>query len=127
MLQKVILTVVLILVGQGIMAETVSNCENTNDIKEMNSCAKKAYLSSKKELNKKVITIKNQQDISKRSKRLLNKSQKSWKQFRWNYCIFTVVDLEGEVGYDFHKFDCLERVTRQQIKNLQEYVEGLDV
>ena len=128
MLQKILLTIVLVLVGPAIMAaESVSNCENTDNVVEMGSCAKKSYLNSNEELNNKLKIIKSQQDITSRSKRLLDKAQKSWRLFRWNYCIFSTTALEGEVGYTFHKFDCLERITRQQIKSLTEYLEGLDV
>ncbi|MDM8565522.1 lysozyme inhibitor LprI family protein [Candidatus Halobeggiatoa sp. HSG11] len=127
MLQKILLPIVLILMVQGVMAKTVSDCENTDDIAKMSSCAEKAYLNSKKELNSKIKTIKSQKDVGSRAKKLLDKAQKSWGQFRWNYCIFATIDMEGEVGYSFHKFECLGNVTKQQIKNLQEYIEGLDV
>jgi len=109
------------------MVEAVSDCENTDDIVKMNSCAEKTYLIAKKELNDKIENIKSQDDVDYRSKRLLDKAQKSWRGFRWNYCTFVTVAVEGEVGHSFQKFDCLGRVTKQQIENLQEYIEGLDV
>ncbi|MBE9561792.1 MAG: DUF1311 domain-containing protein [Proteobacteria bacterium] len=127
MLQKILLTIVLVSMGQSIMAETTSECENTKDLAKMSSCAEKAYLSSKGELNNKIKTIKAQEDVGSRAQKLLDKAQKSWGQFRWNYCIFATIDMEGKVGHSFHKFDCLNDITKQQIKNLQKYIEGLDV
>ncbi|MFK5969121.1 MAG: lysozyme inhibitor LprI family protein [Candidatus Marithrix sp.] len=127
MLQKILLTIMLVVVAQGIMAETISDCESTEDIIKMNSCAENTYMAAKKKLNDKVKDIKAQDDIDYRSKKLLDKAQKSWQGFRWNYCTFVTVAMEGEVGHFFHKFDCLGRITKQQIENLQEYIEGLDV
>ncbi len=128
MLQKILLATMLILVGQGIMAaEKTADCENTDDIVKMNSCAKDAYLAYKKEIQGKIKDIKAQEDVSNRAKKLLNKAQKSWQQFRWNYCTFATEYMEGEPGHYFLKFDCLGRVTKHQLENLQEYIEGLDV
>ncbi len=127
MLQKILLAIMFGLMSQGIMAEATSDCENTDSIAKMNSCAETAYLVAKNELSNKINVIKSQSDIDYRSKKLLDKAQKSWQRFRWNYCTFATVEMEGEAGHFFHKFDCLGRITKQQIENLQEYIEGLDV
>ncbi len=125
MLQKILLAIMLVAMTQNIMAD--SNCENTDDIKKMESCAKNVYFTAKQDLQKKINDIQAQRDVSSRSKKLLNKAQKAWQRFRWNYCTFVTVDMEGEVGHSFSKFNCLGRITKQQIENLQEYIEGLDV
>jgi uncharacterized protein YecT (DUF1311 family) len=49
-------------------------------------------------------------------KQWLEKAHISWRAFRQDYCDLAV-DQNG----------CLERVTRQQIKNLERYIEDLDV
>jgi len=128
MLQKILLSAMLVLIGQGIMAaENTTDCESIDDIVKMSSCAEAAYFASKKEIEGKIKDIKAQKDVSNRAKRLLDKANKSWQQYRWNYCTFATEFMEGKPGHSFHKFDCLGRVTKQQLENLQEYIEGLDV
>jgi len=134
---NVAITFCVVLIGQSVLTNALAQetgceepwnpCEGKSTLQEMNVCATKAYEEANKKLQDKIDFVLTQSDVSERQKTLLGKAQDSWRIFRWNYCIFAAAGREGKDDHPFTKFDCLERVTHFQIKNLEKFVEDLDV
>jgi len=99
------------------------NCEYTFNLNEMNTCAVNAYISANKQLNQ-VLENVNSRLTSEHKIQLLEKAQRAWREFRKSYCDFAGYPVFDEPGYLFHKHDCLERITKQHLKNLEQYAAG---
>jgi len=133
----VAITFGVVLIGQSVLTNALAQetgceepwnpCEGKSTLQEMNTCATEAYEEAKKKLQGKIDFINSQSDVSNRQKTLITKAQDSWRTFRWNYCVFASAAREGKADHPFTKFDCLERVTNFQIKNLEKFIEDLDV
>jgi uncharacterized protein YecT (DUF1311 family) len=96
------------------------NCEYTFDLNEMNTCAVNAYIAADKQLNQ-VLENVNSRLTDEHQIQLLEKAQTTWRDFRKSYCDFAGYPVFDEPGYTFHKHDCLERITKQHLKNLEQY------
>ncbi len=121
----VVMTLVLVLM-QSIVVSTHAqlseegNCEYTFDLNEMNTCAVNAYIAANKQLNQ-VLENVNSRLTDEHKIQLLEKAQTTWRDFRKSYCDFAGYPVFDEPGYTFHKHDCLERITKQHLKNLEQY------
>ncbi len=60
--------------------------------------------------------------LSSEAKQLLTTGQQSWIKFRDNNCNFEVYSSRGGTGYEVFRNGCLERLTKQRTKDLQDYL-----
>jgi uncharacterized protein YecT (DUF1311 family) len=96
------------------------NCANASTTVELKYCSQLSYAAADKKLNqvyKQVIsTTKGEQ------KQLLVSGQTAWIKFRDNNCDFEVYPSRGGTGYEIFRNGCLERLTQQRTKDLQDYL-----
>jgi len=129
----------LVSIGQSVVVSRdalASSCEDTESLLEMNKCAKDAYNTSETRLNEMYKNVKESLNYAEKSrfnklnyaeKSRFNNAHRKWKSFRESYCEFAIYALRNEHGFPFHKNDCLDRITKQYIENLEKYMEDLDV
>jgi len=94
-------------------------CEYTFDLSEMNACAVNAYVAADEQLKNVFKNLRSQLSVEKKAQ--LEEAQRFWRKFCEAYCDFAAYPVFDEPGYPFHKHDCLGRVTKQHIKNLEGY------
>jgi uncharacterized protein YecT (DUF1311 family) len=94
-------------------------CEYTSDLDEMNDCAMNAYVAVDEQLKNVFKNLSSQLSVKKKEQ--LEEAQKLWRKFCEGYCDFAAYPVFDEPGYPFHKHDCLGRVTKQHLKNLEGY------
>jgi uncharacterized protein YecT (DUF1311 family) len=96
------------------------NCSNAQTTVEMKYCSQQSYQAADKQLNqayqKVISSIKGEQ------KQLLTTAQQAWIRFRDNNCNFEVYPNRGGTGYEIFRNGCLERLTKQRTKDLQDYL-----
>lgn len=96
------------------------NCSNAQTTVEMKYCSQQSYQAADKQLNqayqKVISSIKGEQ------KGLLTTAQQAWIRFRDNNCNFEVYANRGGTGYEIFRNGCLERLTQQRTKDLQDYL-----
>jgi uncharacterized protein YecT (DUF1311 family) len=96
------------------------DCANATATVELKYCSQLSYAAADKKLNqvyKQVIsTTKGEQ------KQLLVSAQTAWIKFRDNNCDFEVYRSRGGTGYEVYRNGCLERLTQQRTKDLQDYI-----
>jgi uncharacterized protein YecT (DUF1311 family) len=116
-----------VVAGEGLNAvsgkeENAPSCEETFDVSKMNACAQKAYEASEKLLEKtRMDVIKSFYHSTEKSR--FEGAHRKWITFRQAYCEFaTHLSLKAP-GFQFEKYDCLDRVTKQYIQNLERYIE----
>lgn len=96
------------------------NCAKATNTVEMKYCSQQSYQKADEKLNqgyKKVIST-----ISGEQKQLLVSAQQEWMKFRDNNCNFETYASRGGTGYEIFRNGCLERLTKQRTKDLQEYL-----
>ncbi|MBD2772188.1 lysozyme inhibitor LprI family protein [Iningainema tapete] len=96
------------------------NCAKATNTVEMKYCSQQSYQKADEKLNqgyKKVIST-----ISGEQKQLLVTAQQEWIKFRDNNCNFETYLSRGGTGYEIFRNGCLERLTKQRTKDLQEYL-----
>lgn len=96
------------------------DCSNAQTTVEMKYCSQQSYQAADKQLNqayqKVISSIKGEQ------KGLLTTAQQAWIRFRDNNCNFEVYPNRGGTGYEIFRNGCLERLTKQRTKDLQDYL-----
>lgn len=96
------------------------DCSNAQTTVEMKYCSQQYYQAADKQLNqayqKVISSIKGEQ------KGLLTTAQQAWIRFRDNNCNFEVYPNRGGTGYEIFRNGCLERLTKQRTKDLQDYL-----
>ncbi|RKZ42309.1 MAG: hypothetical protein DRQ49_02355 [Gammaproteobacteria bacterium] len=125
---SIAITLLLVSIGQSVVVSRdalASSCEDTESLLEMNKCAKDAYNTSETRLNEMYKNVKESLNYAEKSR--FNKAHRKWNAFRESYCEFATYALRNEPGLPFHKNDCLDRITKQYIENLEKYMEDLDV
>jgi uncharacterized protein YecT (DUF1311 family) len=98
------------------------SCEETFDVSKMNTCAKKAYEASEKLLKKTRMDVIKSFYLPIEELRF-KKVHRKWITFRQTYCEFATHLSLKTPGFQFEKYDCLDRVTKQYIQNLERYIE----
>jgi len=116
-----------VVVGEEVNAasgkeENAPSCEETFDVSKMNACAEKAYEVSEKWLEKTYRDVIHSFYL-RSEKQLFEGIHKKWITFRQAYCEFATHASRKEPGFKFEKYDCLDRVTKQYIQNLERYIE----
>jgi uncharacterized protein YecT (DUF1311 family) len=130
---SVAFTLLLVSMGQSVVAgeevnaasgkkENVPSCEETFDVSKMNACAQKAYEASEKWLEKTYMDVIHSFYLRSEKSRF-ERVHRKWITFRQTYCEFATHASRKAPGFRFEKYDCLDRVTKQYIQNLERYIE----
>ncbi len=96
------------------------DCSKATATPELKYCSQLSYQAADKKLNqvyqKVVSTLKSE------PKQLLITAQQAWIKFRDNNCNFEVYNSRGGTGYEIFRNGCLERLTKQRTKDLENYL-----
>ncbi|HEY9602742.1 MAG TPA: lysozyme inhibitor LprI family protein [Allocoleopsis sp.] len=96
------------------------DCSKAESTPEVKYCSQLSYERADKQLNQAY-----QQVISSlkgEPKQLLITAQQAWIKFRDNNCDFETYLNRGGTGYEIFRNGCLERLTNQRTKDLQDYL-----
>ena len=105
--------------AQEIVAQKI-DCNKAGTTVEMKYCSQQSYQAADRRLNqvyKKVISTLNSEQ-----KQILTAAQQIWIKFRDRNCDFEVYGNRGGTGYEIFRNGCLERLTTQRTKDLQDYL-----
>ncbi|MBD1850444.1 lysozyme inhibitor LprI family protein [Leptolyngbya sp. FACHB-711] len=96
------------------------DCSNPQTQQEMNQCAAQGYENADRELQAMYQQMQGQMSDNARSQ--LETAQKEWVEFRTAECHLEAKANEGGSMYPTVLYRCMERVTRDRMKQLQEQV-----
>jgi uncharacterized protein YecT (DUF1311 family) len=106
--------------AQEIAQKPKVDCAKAKTTPELKYCSQLSYQAADKKLNqvyqKVIANVKGEQ------KQLLSTGQQSWIKFRDNNCDFEVYGSRGGTGYEVFRNGCLERLTKQRTKDLENYL-----
>lgn len=97
------------------------DCNNARTQSEINQCAKLSYQNADKKLNQSYQQILPKLTGSRKQK--LIAAQQAWIKFRDTNCEFERSGYAGGTIASAIYFGCLETVTNQRTKQLQEYIQ----
>jgi uncharacterized protein YecT (DUF1311 family) len=105
--------------GRFAIAQLV-NCSTAETTVELKYCSQQSYKAADKQLNQiyqqVISTTRGQQ------KQLLIAAEQAWIDFRDNNCNFETFLSRNGTGYEIFRNGCLERLTKQRTKELQNYL-----
>jgi uncharacterized protein YecT (DUF1311 family) len=96
------------------------DCNKATTTVELKYCSQLSYQQADKALNqvyRKVVS-----SISGEQKRLLVSGEQAWIKFRDDNCSFETYGSRDGTGYIIFYNGCLERLTKQRTKDLQNYL-----
>jgi uncharacterized protein YecT (DUF1311 family) len=96
------------------------NCSNAKTTVEMKYCSQQSYAAADKKLNQVYKQV--QSTLKGEQKQLLTSGQQAWIKFRDNNCDFEVYNNRGGTGYEIFRNGCLEGLTQERTKHLQNYL-----
>ncbi|GAX41337.1 hypothetical protein NIES4075_23070 [Tolypothrix sp. NIES-4075] len=96
------------------------NCSKATSTPELKFCSQQSYQAADRKLNQVYQQVVS--SLSSEAKQLLVTGQQSWIKFRDNNCNFEVYSSRGGTGYEIFRNGCLERLTKQRTKDLQDYL-----
>ena len=96
------------------------DCSNAQTTVEMKYCSQQSYQTADKQLNQVYRQVNS--SIRGEQKQLLTTAQQAWIKFRDNNCNFETYLNRGGTGYEIFRNGCLERLTQQRTKDLQDYL-----
>lgn len=96
------------------------NCSKATTTPELKFCSQQSYQAADKKLNQVYQQVIS--GLNSEPKQLLITGQQSWIKFRDNNCNFEVYNSRGGTGYEIFRNGCLERLTKQRTKDLQDYL-----
>lgn len=96
------------------------NCSKAVATPELKFCSQQSYQAADRKLNQVYQQVIS--GLSSEPKQLLVSGQQSWINFRDNNCNFEVYGSRGGTGYEIFRNGCLERLTKQRTKDLQNYL-----
>ncbi len=96
------------------------DCSQAVTTPELRYCSLLSYQAADKKLNQAYRKVIN--NIKGEQKRLLITGQRAWITFRDNNCDFEVYPSRGGTGYEIFRNGCLERLTEQRTKDLENYL-----
>ena len=105
--------------AQEIVAQKI-DCKKALTTPEMKYCSQQSYQAADRQLNQvyqKVIS-----NLNGEQKEILTAAQQTWIKFRDRNCDFEVYGNRGGTGYEIFRNGCLERLTTQRTKDLQNYL-----
>lgn len=96
------------------------DCSKASATPEIKFCSQQSYQAADKKLNQVYQQVTS--SIKGEPKQLLITAQQEWVKFRDNNCNFEVYNSRGGTGYEIFRNGCLERLTKQRTKDLQDYL-----
>jgi uncharacterized protein YecT (DUF1311 family) len=105
--------------AQEIVAQKI-DCKKALTTPEMKYCSQQSYQAADRQLNQvyqKVIS-----NLNGEQKEILTAAQQTWIKFRDRNYDFEVYGNRGGTGYEIFRNGCLERLTTQRTKDLQNYL-----
>ncbi len=96
------------------------NCSNAQTTVEMKYCSQQSYQTADRQLNQVYRQVNS--SIRGEQKQLLTTAQQAWIKFRDNNCNFETYLNRSGTGYEIFRNGCLERLTQQRTKDLQDYL-----
>lgn len=105
-------------VGSFAIAQRI-DCAKAQTTPELKFCSQQSYQTADKQLNQVYQQVTS--SIRGEQKQLLITAQQAWIKFRDNNCNFEVYPSRGGTGYEIFRNGCLERLTKQRTKDLQDY------
>jgi uncharacterized protein YecT (DUF1311 family) len=105
---------------QVIAQRQTINCSKATTTPELKFCSQQSYQAADRKLNQ--IYQQVTSSLESEPKQLLITGQQSWIKFRDNNCNFEVYNSRGGTGYEIFRNGCLERLTKQRTKDLQDYL-----
>lgn len=96
------------------------DCSNPQTQQEMNQCAAQGYETADRELKTMYEQMHTQMSNASRSQ--LETAQEEWIEFRSAECRLEAKPNEGGSMYPTVYYRCMERITRDRMKQLQEQV-----
>ncbi|PLZ48015.1 lysozyme inhibitor LprI family protein, partial [Fischerella thermalis] len=106
---------------EAIAQKPAIDCSKATATPELRYCSQQSYAAADKKLNQvyqKVLAI-----TKTEPKQRLIKGQQAWIVFRDNTCDFEVYESRGGTGYEIFRNQCLERLTKQRTKDLENYLQ----
>jgi uncharacterized protein YecT (DUF1311 family) len=98
------------------------DCSKATSNTEIKFCSQESYAAADKQLNQAYqIVLKG---VQGEQRQLLITGQQNWIRFRDNNCNFEVFASRGGTGYEIFRNGCLERLTKQRTKDLQNYLKN---
>lgn len=107
-------------VAEGFAIAQRVDCSNAQTTVEMKYCSQQSYQTADKQLNQVYRQVNS--SIRGEQKQLLTTAQQAWIKFRDNNCNFETYLNRGGTGYEIFRNGCLERLTQQRTKDLQDYL-----
>ena len=96
------------------------DCSKAQSTPEVKYCSQLSYQGADRQLNQVyqqvILSVKGE------PKQLLISAQQAWIKFRDNNCDFETYLNRGGTGYEIFRNGCLERLTNQRTKDLQDYL-----
>ncbi len=96
------------------------DCSKATATPEIKFCSQQSYQAADKKLNQVYQQVTS--SLKGEPKQLLITAQQEWVKFRDNNCNFEVYNSRGGTGYEIFRNGCLERLTKQRTKDLQDYL-----
>jgi uncharacterized protein YecT (DUF1311 family) len=111
---------ILVISPPSIAQTQTINCSKAATTPELKFCSQQSYQAADKKLNQVYQQVIS--GLNSEPKQLLTTGQQSWIKFRDNNCNFEVYSSRGGTGYEIFRNGCLERLTKQRTKDLQDYL-----
>ncbi len=105
--------------AQEIVAQKV-NCNKAVTTPELKYCSQLSYAAADKRLNEVYKRVTS--NLINEQKQILVSAQQAWIKFRDNNCNFETYGSRGGTGYEVFRNGCLERLTKQRTKDLQDFL-----
>lgn len=96
------------------------DCAKAVNTPELKYCSQLSYQAADKQLNQAYQKVTS--SIKGEQKQLLTTAQQAWIKFRDNNCNFETYPSRDGTGYEIFRNGCLERLTKQRTKDLQDYL-----
>ncbi|GAA6623931.1 lysozyme inhibitor LprI family protein [Scytonema sp. NUACC26] len=105
--------------AQKIFAQRV-NCNKAVSTPELKYCSQLSYEAADRRLNEVYKTVTS--NLINEQRQILISAQQAWIKFRDNNCNFETYGSRGGTGYEIFRNGCLERLTKQRTKDLQDFL-----
>jgi uncharacterized protein YecT (DUF1311 family) len=114
------IVVVPMLTPQQVIAQPKVDCTKAVATPELKYCSQQSYKAADAKLNqayRKVLSTSRGE-----ARQLLITAQTAWIKFRDNNCNFEVYSSRGGTGYEIFRNGCLEKLTNERTKGLENYL-----
>jgi uncharacterized protein YecT (DUF1311 family) len=105
--------------AQEVVAQKI-NCNKAVATPELKYCSQLSYQAADKRLNEVYKRVTS--SLINEQRQILVSSQQAWIKFRDNNCNFETYGSRGGTGYEVFRNGCLERLTKQRTKDLENFL-----